>query len=66
MTVSEYRLLERCFEDAFGFMLNRLEETHGVSFDRSPALVERASDQCWNEFMLAIEGLGIDLKHREV
>jgi hypothetical protein len=65
MKISEYTLLRDAFENSFGFMLNRISDNypdstpdwHGEAFRK-----DRAEEQCWNEFMVALEEMGIELE----
>ena len=66
MRVDEYKVVSRAFGDAFGFMLNRVEEAFGVTLDRdAPGAADRAEDRCWNELVLALDALGVELGPRE-
>jgi len=62
MIVNEYAILSRAFTDSFGFMLNRIDETHGLGKERDASLDSVAEERCWNEFCLAIEALGLEFE----
>lgn len=65
MKVSEYTLLEEAFSRSFGWMLNRIWETYDLPGDphedRSAGVKDLAADRCFNEFMVALEELGVEL-----
>ena len=64
MKVSEYTLLRDTFDNAFGFMLNRIAEAYPncPDFHEDQGLKDLALDRCWNEFMVALEEMGIELE----
>lgn len=66
MKISEYRLLEQAFENSFGFMLNRIEEEIGPIKGRDDTSTPHAIDKCFNEFVIALEEMGVELGEAEV
>jgi hypothetical protein len=62
MKISEYTLLQSAFEAAFPFMLNRISEVYDEDLSHDPLLSDEAEDRCWNEFMVAVEQIGIELE----
>ena len=69
MKISEYSLLEEAFHRSFGFMLNRIEEEVGSIDHRFDGTEhdqdnrrDRAEDLCFNEFIVAMEEMGIELE----
>jgi hypothetical protein len=64
MKVSEYTLLRDTFDNAFGFMLNRLDDVYENTPDwyADQSKKDLALDRCWNEFMVALEEMGIELE----
>lgn len=67
MRVREYDVVREAFERAFGFMLNRIWDTYDLpgegSQDRGKA--ETAEALCWNEFMVALDSLGVEFENLE-
>lgn len=63
MKVSEYTLLRDVFENSFGFMLNRISDIyeHTPDWHADFSKKEQAEERCWNEFMVALEEMGIEL-----
>jgi len=70
MKISEYTLLEDAFHRSFGFMLNRLADAGYITGDPHSPTRERfrdtAEDRCFNEFMCALEGGGVQLEDAKV
>lgn len=63
MKLSEYTVLRDVFENAFGFMLNRIAEGYPdcPDFQGLYNIKEDVEERCWNEFMVALEEMGIEL-----
>jgi len=61
MRISEYTLLRSVFEAAFPFMLNRINDVYDEDLSHDPLKRDDAEERCWNEFMLAVEQIGIEL-----
>jgi len=61
MKIDEYKVVRAAFENAFGFMLNRIEDGLGVDMqrERNGAAVEDAEERCWDEFVIALEAIGV-------
>ena len=71
MRISEYTLLEEAFHNSFGFMLNRLADLNMIEggdphADKFRGSKELAEERCWNEFMCAIEEMGVELEDAKV
>jgi hypothetical protein len=68
MKISEYRILEQAFENSFGFMLNRILDLGLLKGDPhgDKALRDRAEEQAFNEFVIALEEMGVELGEAEV
>jgi hypothetical protein len=64
MKISEYTLLRDTFDNAFGFMLNRIADSYDgcPDFQGDASRRDLALDRCWNEFMVALEEMGIELE----
>ena len=61
MRIDEYKVVRAAFENAFGFMLNRIEDGLGVDLhrERKGSEVEGVEERCWDEFMIALDALGV-------
>lgn len=70
MKVDEYHILERAFEESFGFMLNRIWELYDLPGDphehRSAGVKDLAEERCFSEFLVALESDGVELEVKEV
>jgi hypothetical protein len=70
MKISEYTILEDAFHRSFGFMLNRLADAGYIKGDPHSPTREPTRDyveqQCFNEFMCALEDGGVELEDAEV
>lgn len=64
MKISEYDLLQEAFTRSFGFMLNRVWEVYELSTDphEDPGKRDHAEERCFNEFMCALEEMGVELE----
>jgi len=67
--ISEYTLLEDAFHNSFGFMLNRISESEINMKDphaSTEAEKEYVEERCFNEFVIAIEEMGVELEDARV
>lgn len=60
MKVNEYKVLRTAFEQAFPFMLNRLSDAGATMPEGVDAAM--AEDQCWCEFSLMLDEMGVELE----
>lgn len=69
MKISERTILEHSFSNSFVFMLNRLGDAgllKGDHFEWPEATKVYVQERCFDEFMLALEELGITLGEVEI